>query len=92
MMNLPELMSYTGMFSGIFSNFELLVIAAPSVILTSAGGSITNLGNKDLTYSKSNFEQCGVIIASKDSANHESLCLQLKEIILRYEIYPGKIN
>ena len=67
-------------------------IAAPSVILTSAGGSITNLGNKDLTYNKSNFEQGGVIIASKDSANHESLCLKLKEIILRYEIYPGKIN
>ncbi len=67
-------------------------IAAPSVILTSAGGSITNLGNKDLTYNKSNFEQGGVIIASKDSAYHESLCLQVKEIILRYEIYPGKIN
>ena len=66
--------------------------AAPAVILNSAGGSVTDLGNKNLTYNKSNFEQGGIIIASKDSAYHESLCRQVKEIILRYGIYPGKIS
>ena len=66
--------------------------AAPAVILNSAGGSVTNLFNKELVYNKPNFEQGGVIIASKDCDYHESLCLQLKEIILKYGIYPGKIN
>ena len=64
--------------------------AAPAVILNSAGGSVTDLGNKNLTYNKSNFEQGGIIIASKDSTYHETLCRQVKEIILRYGIYPGK--
>ena len=66
--------------------------AAPAVILNSAGGSVTDLENKNLTYNKSNLEQGGIIIASKDSAYHESLCRQVKEIILRYGIYPGKIS
>ena len=66
--------------------------AAPEVILNSAGGSITNLENKDLTYSKLNFEQGGVIIASKDWATHENLCRQIKEIIVSCGIYPGEIN
>ena len=66
--------------------------AAPAVILNSAGGSITNLANEDLIYNKPNFEQGGIIIASKDWALQESLCRQIKEIITRHEIYPNEIN
>ena len=66
--------------------------AAPAVILDSAGGSLTNLLNKNLVYNKPNFEQGGVILASKDCAYHESLCRQIKETIIREDIYPGEIN
>ena len=66
--------------------------AAPAVILNSAGGSVTNLFNKELIYNKSNFEQGGVIIASKDLAYHERLCLEINEIIVKNGIYSGEIN
>ena len=62
--------------------------AAPEVVLKTAGGAITNLENKDLTYSQKNFEQGGIIIASSDQQFHKELCFQIKEIIKKYEIYP----
>ena len=62
--------------------------AAPEAILKAAGGAITNINNQDLTYGKPNFEQGGIIVASNDNLSHESKCLQLKELIKKYELYP----
>ena len=62
--------------------------AAPEAILRAAGGSITNLENEDLTYENQSFNQGGVIIASNNKQNHKEVCLQIKEIIERYNIYP----
>ena len=62
--------------------------AAPEAILRAAGGSITNLKNEDLTYENQSFNQEGVIIASNNKQNHKEVCLQIKEIIERYNIYP----
>ncbi len=62
--------------------------AAPEAILKAAGGAITNLNNEDLSYGKSNFEQGGIIIASNNRNTHKSICLEIKEIIAKYEIYP----
>ena len=63
-------------------------LAAPEAILKAAGGSITNLENKELTYGKVNFEHGGIIVASNDKNNHEKICLEIKEIIENYKIYP----
>ena len=62
--------------------------AAPEAILIAAGGSITTLNNEELTYGKSNFEQGGIIIASNNKDMHKSICLEIKEIIQKYNIYP----
>ena len=62
--------------------------AAPEAILRAAGGSITNLENEDLTYENQSFNQGGLIIASNNKQNHKEVCLQIKEIIERYNIYP----
>ena len=62
--------------------------AAPEAILIAAGGSITTLNNEELTYGKSNFEQGGIIIASNNKDMHKSICLEIKEIIEKYSIYP----
>ena len=62
--------------------------AAPSAILKAAGGAITNLDNEELSYGKSNFEQGGIIVASNNSLVHERICLEIKEIIKKYKIYP----
>ena len=62
--------------------------AAPEAILKSSGGAITNLHNQDLTYGKSNFEQGGIIVASKDIRNHNNLCLEIKDIIKKNNLYP----
>ncbi len=62
--------------------------AAPEAILKAAGGSITNLNNEELFYGKSNFEQEGIIIASNNHSNHKSICLEIKEIIKKYDLYP----
>ena len=62
--------------------------AAPEAILRAAGGSITNLENENLTYENQSFNQGGVIIASNNRQNHQEVCLQIKEIIKRYNIYP----
>ena len=62
--------------------------AAPEAILTAGGGAITNLDNEELAYGKSNFEHGGIIVASNNYLRHGSICLQIKEIIKKYEIYP----
>ena len=62
--------------------------AAPETILRGAGGSITNLENEELSYGKLNFKQEGIIIASNNKHKHKSICLQIKQIIKRYDLCP----
>ena len=62
--------------------------AAPEAILKAAGGAITTLDNKDLIYSKTSYEQRGIIIASNNKKEHGKICLQLKEIIRNNKIFP----
>ena len=62
--------------------------AAPETILKVAGGDITTIDNKKLTYGKSNFEQGGIIIASNNKNNHKSLCQEIKNIVRKFDLYP----
>ena len=62
--------------------------AAPEAILKAAGGAITNLDNKELTYGNLKYEQGGILIASNDKSSHELICLEIKKIIKKYNIYP----
>jgi len=62
--------------------------SAPETILKAAGGAITDIYNRDLIYGKSNFQQGGIIVASNDYINHEKICLEIKEVIKKYNIYP----
>ena len=62
--------------------------ASPEAILRAAGGAITNLDNERLVYNSKGFEHPGIIIASNNKSYHRSICLQVKEIIKKYNIYP----
>jgi len=62
--------------------------AAPESILKEAGGAITNLDNQELTYGQTNFQQGGVIVATSNRDTHESICLEIKKIIEKEDIYP----
>ena len=62
--------------------------AAPEAILKNAGGAITNIDNEALSYGSANFEQGGIIVATNDVFSHERICLEIKEIIKKYNIYP----
>ena len=62
--------------------------AAPEAILKAAGGTITNLDNKDLVYGETDLKHSGIIIASNNKKNHKRICLQIKDIIEKYNIYP----
>ncbi len=62
--------------------------AAPEAILRGVGGAITNLDNSKLTYGQTDFLQGGVIVASNNSKTHKNLCLEIKEIIQKYDLYP----
>ena len=62
--------------------------AAPEAILRAAGGAITNINNEELYYGSKNYKQGGIIIASNNKQTHENLCLQIKEIIMKNELYP----
>ena len=66
--------------------------SAPAAILKAAGGAITNLNNEELTYGSSNFEQSGIIIASSNYVMHRSICLQIKEVINKYDLFPLDFN
>ncbi len=60
--------------------------ASPEAILRAAGGAITTLDNKELIYNSKDFEHPGIIIASNNRSNHKSYCLQVEEIIKKYDI------
>ena len=62
--------------------------AAPDAILKAAGGTITNIDNEDLVYGGTDLKHTGIIIASNNKENHKRVCLQIKDIIERYNIYP----
>ena len=62
--------------------------AAPEAILKSAGGAITNIDNKVLSYGKTNFQQEGIIIASNNCERHKDICFEIKEIISKQKLYP----
>ena len=62
--------------------------ASPEAILKAAGGRITNLDNKELSYGKSNYDQKGIIIATNNKNIHARICLEVKEIINKFNIYP----
>ena len=62
--------------------------AAPEVILKGAGGRITNLDNEELVYGNSTFEQGGIIVATFDANLHEQICLEIKNIIQEFNLYP----
>ncbi len=61
--------------------------AAPAALLKAAGGAITYLDNKELVYNQPKFEQKGVIVASNNQLNHEKICMEIKEIILKNKIF-----
>ena len=65
--------------------------AAPSAILKAAGGAITNLNNEEIIFGKSNFEQGGIIVATNNAANHKKICLDIRAIIEKFNLYPFKI-
>ena len=62
--------------------------AAPAAILKAAGGAITNINNRELSYNGRNFEQGGIIVATNNNLNHREICIEVKEIIRRFDIYP----
>ena len=62
--------------------------AAPAATLKTAGGAITNINNEELTYGNLNYEQGGIIVASSNKNSHKRICLQIKEIIKNYNLYP----
>ena len=62
--------------------------AAPEAILKAAGGALTCIDNKELSYGKSNFEQGGIIVASNNINTHKMICLEIKEIIEKEDLYP----
>lgn len=62
--------------------------AAPEAILRAAGGAITTLENKELSYAKKDFRQGGIIIASNNRHSHKDICLEIKKIIKDYDLYP----
>ena len=66
--------------------------AAPEVILKAAGGAITNLDNRELSYGKKNFEQGGILVASNNYLMHEKFCSEIKELIKKYDLYPLNTN
>ena len=62
--------------------------AAPEAILKTAGGAITNLDNEKLSYGKSNFQHGGIIIATNNNLTHQTVCSEIKKIIIKYDLYP----
>ena len=63
--------------------------AAPEAILRTAGGSITNLDNVELSYNKKGFNQGGIIIATGNKLFHESICSQIKVVIKELDLFKN---
>ena len=61
--------------------------AAPETILKAAGGRITNLENEELVYNKTNFNQSGIIIATNNKFTHKDICIQIKQIIKKNNLF-----
>tara|TARA_A100001035_G_scaffold271451_1_gene259613 strand:- start:969 stop:1874 length:906 start_codon:yes stop_codon:yes gene_type:complete len=61
--------------------------AAPETILKAAGGRITNLENEELVYNKTNFNQSGIIIATNNKSTHKDICIQIKQIIKKNNLF-----
>ncbi len=61
--------------------------AAPDAILNQAGGYISTLNNNELIYGQDGYMQKGLIIASNDKENHETICLEIKDILKRNNFY-----
>ena len=61
--------------------------AAPDAILNQAGGYISTLNNKELIYGQDGYMQKGLIIASNAKENHETICLEIKDILKRNNFY-----
>ena len=66
--------------------------AAPAAVLKAAGGAITNINNEELIYGKPNFEQGGIIVATSNNVAHENICLKIKDVIKKYNLYPLNVN
>ncbi len=66
--------------------------AAPAAALKAAGGAITNINNEELIFGNVNFEQRGIIIASSNIHNHGKICLEIKEIIKKFGLYPNPFS
>ncbi len=62
--------------------------AAPESILKAAGGAITKLDNKELSYGQNSFEQRGIIVATSDKDTHEKILLEINKIIESNRMYP----
>ena len=62
--------------------------AAPEAVLKTAGGSITNLQNKELIYNQANFQHPGIIIATNSYLNHSSICNSIRNIIKAKDLLP----
>tara|TARA_Y100001933_G_C18546123_1_gene375293 strand:- start:68 stop:523 length:456 start_codon:yes stop_codon:yes gene_type:complete len=62
--------------------------AAPAAALKAAGGAITYLNNEELIYGNSDFQQGGIIIASSNHHNHGNICLEIKEVLNKFNLYP----
>ena len=62
--------------------------AAPEVILKAAGGEMTSLDNEELIYGQKNFEKGGIIIATSNKQIHKEICFQIKETIVKNNLYP----
>ena len=58
------------------------------MILEKAGGAITNIDNEEITYNQANFEQKGIIIASRNKETHQKVCIQIKELMKKLDLYP----
>ena len=66
--------------------------AAPEAVLRAAGGCITNLENEELTFETQDFKQEGIIIATNNRQTHKIICLEIKQIIKKYDLFPIDIN
>ena len=62
--------------------------AAPEAVLRAAGGCITNLENEKLSFENPYFKQEGIIIASNNRQNHKNICLEIKQIIKKHDLFP----